>query len=70
MSCSDKISLWCCVGIQGALLISLGLEPVYIETITIGNVKGVASLGGIETALLDDCHRAFIGRLGDLLLPG
>ena len=35
VSCFDKITRWCVVGIQGALLSHI-LEPLYLSTITIG----------------------------------
>ncbi|KAG8758786.1 hypothetical protein FRC14_007369 [Serendipita sp. 396] len=63
MSCSDKIALWSVVGIQGALAVSLGLHPIYIDTITIGSVKGAGILGTREGAILLDCQRALSGRL-------
>ena len=36
MSCSDKIARWNCLGLQGTLL-SVYLDPIYLESITIGN---------------------------------
>jgi len=62
MSCSDKIALWCSVGIQGALLTSLGLQPIYINTIIIGGVQGVDALRDIAGEVHADCLRAFAGR--------
>ena len=60
MSCSDKIASWNVTGFQGALA-SQFLEPVYVDTILIGDV---------ETALRDvvqeDCERAFWKRLDKL----
>ena len=36
MSCSDKVARWNVIGIQGSLL-SLYIEPIYFESITIGS---------------------------------
>lgn len=63
MSCSDKIALWCAVGIQGALLSSMGMTPLYIKSITISGVKGTQILEDMENEIQDDCRRAFSGRL-------
>ncbi|PVG01006.1 hypothetical protein CPB86DRAFT_773424 [Serendipita vermifera] len=63
MSCSDKIALWSAVGIQGALLASLGLETIYLDSITIGGVLGVPEFEGLIDAIQEDCHRAFHRRL-------
>lgn len=37
MSCSDKLALWNVVGVQGSLL-SLVLEPLYIESLVVSNL--------------------------------
>ncbi|KAM0787398.1 hypothetical protein ACM66B_003483 [Microbotryomycetes sp. NB124-2] len=37
-SCSDKILLWQLVGLQGALLSSLGVEPLFLDCLVIGGV--------------------------------
>ncbi|KAK4055991.1 hypothetical protein OIO90_002986 [Microbotryomycetes sp. JL221] len=37
-SCSDKVLRWQLLGCQGALLSSLGFEPLYIDTLVIGGV--------------------------------
>jgi hypothetical protein len=63
MSCSDKIALWSAVGIQGALLTSLGLETIYLESITIGGVLGVPEFEGFVDSIQEDCHRACYSRL-------
>ncbi|KAG8834580.1 hypothetical protein FRC17_008249 [Serendipita sp. 399] len=63
MSCSDKIALWSVIGIQGALAVSLGLQPIHIDMITIGSVKGVDLLESREELIYQDCLRAFFGRL-------
>ncbi|KAM0867668.1 hypothetical protein ACQ4PT_041852 [Festuca glaucescens] len=44
MSCFDKITRWCVVGIQGALLSHI-LEPLYLSTVTIGRSPDGASEG-------------------------
>ncbi|KAI5009554.1 hypothetical protein ZWY2020_011691 [Hordeum vulgare] len=44
VSCFDKITRWCAVGIQGALLSHI-LEPLYLSTITIGQSPDGASEG-------------------------
>ncbi|KAM3391587.1 hypothetical protein ACQJBY_012964 [Aegilops geniculata] len=44
VSCFDKITRWCVVGIQGALLSHI-LEPLYLSSITIGQSPGGAPDG-------------------------
>ncbi|KAI4995765.1 hypothetical protein ZWY2020_037813 [Hordeum vulgare] len=44
VSCFDKITRWCAVGIQGAQLSHI-LEPLYLSTITIGQSPNGASEG-------------------------
>jgi hypothetical protein len=41
MTCSDKITTWNAVGIQGALLAHLVSDPIYLTTITIGRKYSV-----------------------------
>ena len=61
MSCSDKIARWNVLGIQGALASSLVNEPIYIDTIIIGEVDRF-----LQDTVKEDCQRAFHGRLGSL----
>ena len=35
-SCSDKLSRWNCLGLQGSLLASVLNEPLYMTTLTVG----------------------------------
>jgi hypothetical protein len=35
MSCSDKLSRWCCLGVQGSLLSGLLSHPIYLSTLTL-----------------------------------
>lgn len=60
MSCSDKIASWNVLGFQGALA-SRFLGPLYLSTITIGEVPS-----DMQGMLKEDCERALWGRLGDL----
>lgn len=60
MSCSDKIAAWSVLGIQGALASRL-LEPIYIDTIVIGEVPS-----DMHDIVREDCDRAFGGRLQNL----
>jgi len=60
MSCSDKIAAWNVLGLQGALG-SLLFMQLYTDSIVIGEVPQ-----DIRDAILDDCRRAFWGRIQDL----
>ncbi|GAA5873946.1 hypothetical protein JCM1840_000239 [Sporobolomyces johnsonii] len=39
-ACSDKLALWALVGLQGALLSTLRVEPVRLACVAVGGVKG------------------------------
>jgi tRNA-specific adenosine deaminase 1 len=60
MSCSDKIASWNVLGIQGGLMVRI-FDPVYISSITIGDVDE-----DMRTIVREDCERAFFRRIGDL----
>ena len=60
MSCSDKIASWNVTGFQGALA-SQFLEPVYVDTILIGDVET-----SLRDVVQEDCERAFWKRLDKL----
>lgn len=62
--------MWSVVGIQGALTTSLGLKPVHLAQIIIGNVAGYEDLYGDCETIQEDCHRAFSGRLARFSLEG
>lgn len=57
MSCSDKIALWSCLGIQGALA-SRFFCPIYARCVIIGEVPL-----HLRLAVKEDCDRAFGARL-------
>eukprot|EP00980_Cylindrotheca_fusiformis_P001971 scaffold443_cov125-Cylindrotheca_fusiformis.AAC.20 len=57
-SCSDKICLWNCLGLQGSLLASLLVEPLYLSSLTVGRKL---------TECI--CRRAVCCRLSRLPLP-
>jgi len=60
MSCSDKIAAWNVLGLQGALG-SLLFTQLYIDSIVIGEVPP-----DVQDVVLDDCRRAFWGRIQNL----
>lgn len=66
MSCSDKIATWAAVGMQGALLLDLGFHPIYIKNLVIGDVVNNAGLYGELDLVMQDCTRAFGGRLAGM----
>ena len=60
MSCSDKIAAWNALGLQGALG-SLLFTQLCVDSIVIGEVPQ-----DLRDVVLDDCRRAFWGRMQDL----
>lgn len=68
MSCFDKITRWSAVGVQGALLSHI-LEPLYLSTITIGQLPCEASE---EFSVENNIKKVLDARLSSLsskLLP-
>jgi len=61
--------MWSSVGMQGALLVDLGLEPVRISSIVIGDVHGHEKFYGDLELIRQDCRRAFGERLQGVALP-
>ncbi|WVZ87730.1 hypothetical protein U9M48_034325 [Paspalum notatum var. saurae] len=62
MSCFDKITRWSIVGIQGALLSHI-LEPLYLSTITIGQLPDGASE---EFSIENNIEKVLDARLSSL----
>lgn len=62
VSCSDKITKWCYLGIQGAILSNLLDKPIYISSFTI--------VGGTPFSI-ESITRSFYNRIGkvDLIPP-
>ena len=58
MSCSDKIAMWNCLGVQGAA-VSAYIDPIHFESIVLGIDCPVEDTG----ALIDASERAFVRRL-------
>ena len=46
-SCSDKIAAWNIVGVQGSLLATKLIEPIFIQSITIGRKFAYRHSAGI-----------------------
>ena len=61
--------MWASVGMQGALLVELGLEPVRLRSIVIGDVHGHEQFYGDLALIEQDCRRAFGDRLRGVALP-
>ncbi|XP_062581246.1 double-stranded RNA-specific adenosine deaminase-like isoform X2 [Saccostrea cucullata] len=60
MSCSDKICRWNVVGLQGALL-SLFVEPIYLSTITLGQLFSDGHMSRAMCCRVDRDSRALEG---------
>ncbi|XP_056868144.1 double-stranded RNA-specific editase B2 isoform X1 [Takifugu flavidus] len=52
MSCTDKITRWNILGLQGALL-SHFVEPVYLHSVTIGSLRHTGHLGRVLNQRLE-----------------
>ncbi|CAH0546887.1 unnamed protein product [Brassicogethes aeneus] len=60
VSCSDKISRWVHLGIQGSLIFTITKQPIYISSFTIAG----------DTPFNEDAlKRALFNRFGDIKLP-
>lgn len=57
MSCADKIAVWNVLGFQGALASRI-MKPMYISSITIGEVSEID-----QAMVREDCERALWGRV-------
>ncbi|BEJ15323.1 hypothetical protein CspHIS471_0410900 [Cutaneotrichosporon sp. HIS471] len=60
-SCSDKIALWCALGLQGGLLECFA--PVYLDHIVVGGVIPTSQGEGWRETIRHEVERAVYGRL-------
>uniref|UniRef100_A0A3P9BHN8 Adenosine deaminase RNA specific B2 (inactive) n=1 Tax=Maylandia zebra TaxID=106582 RepID=A0A3P9BHN8_9CICH len=68
MSCTDKLAKWSVVGLQGALLSHL-VEPVYLQSLTVGTLSHTGHLGrAMARRLAPIKHLPFPYRRQQLLL--
>jgi len=64
MSCSDKIARWSVLGILGGFA-SMFLEPVYIDSVVIGEFpREKEGNGRLREIMKRDCERALQARIG------
>jgi len=64
MSCSDKIARWSVLGVLGGFA-SMFLEPVYIDSVVIGEFpRGKEGNGRLREIMKRDCERALQARIG------
>lgn len=63
MSCSDKIALWNCVGLNGALLSQFVPDPLRPSTITVAVDCAAAPMGASPESMLESLERGLIKRV-------
>ncbi|KAG2499427.1 hypothetical protein HYH03_002374 [Edaphochlamys debaryana] len=51
LSCSDKLSRWCCLGLQGSLLSGILEAPLTLHSLAVGAPPGLEEAAGREAAL-------------------
>jgi hypothetical protein len=62
MSCSDKILVWNCVGVQGSILGGLLSKPVFLEGVVIEmENKASSNEQAVKRGLLPGDRAAFLG---------
>ena len=64
MSCSDKIAMWACTGLQGALVGTLLERPLVLDTVVVcgGQATAPETLSAMQAAAV----RALVDRVGTL----
>ncbi|XP_069504118.1 double-stranded RNA-specific editase B2 [Ambystoma mexicanum] len=56
MSCTDKISRWNTLGLQGALL-SHFIDPIYLHSIIVGSLHHTGHLSRVMSHRMEDCGK-------------